>query len=628
LRLHYSLQQKYPQAKWAVYEPVDLQPSRQLTGSAPYYKLDQARVLLSLDCDFIGTEADAHRLIRGFARGRKTEKSTDPMNRLYTVEGLMTLTGMNADHRLRVSTGQVAAVAAALAAEIAPQNAQLAALAKRLPLPAGVNPKWIAECAKDLAANRGACAVLAGHRQPPAVHIIANLLNTALGNNGKTVFFSEIPQAPTNTDLPGIARDLAAGQIDTLVILGANPALTAPADLNWPEAQKKAKQVVCLGYYEDETFAAARANSLALPLAHYLESWGDARTSDGTVVPIQPLIAPLFDGLTELEVLAHLGGLTPTKPYEIVRETFRAFAGAGNFEEAWKKFLHDGFAPGAAPRGNDAPVAGDIISREFAAVTASAPGKEALEVVFHRDLKMDDGRWNNSGWLHEFPDPVTKITWENVVLLSRKTGEELGVANEDVVEVELGGRKVRGPAWIQPGQADYSLGLALGYGRTRGPGGGAGRIGHGVGYNAYALRSGPGLTFASGAKLRRTGEKQRVAVTQEHGSMDGRPIIREANKEQYAKHPQFAKNFDLDSPEESGHIARDPVTGRPKGIYEHPYDAFDTRGSQVGVKLKGVYHSDVHQWAMSIDLTRASDAAPASWPARARTISRSWARIR
>ncbi|HXI50563.1 MAG TPA: TAT-variant-translocated molybdopterin oxidoreductase, partial [Candidatus Saccharimonadales bacterium] len=603
LLLLYALQKKYPQAKWAVYEPVDLAPVRALTGSAPYYKLDQANVLVSLDCDFIGTEADTHRLIRGFARRRKTVKATDAMNRLYAVEGLMTLTGMSADHRLRVATGQVVAVAAQLAARLAPQNTSLSDLAKRLPLPAGVNPKWIEECAKDLEANRGASVVMAGHRQPAAVHLIANLLNTALGNNGKTVFFSEMPGAPTNTDLAGLARDLALDQIDTLVILGANPALTAPADLKWEEAQKKAKQVVRLSGQEDETLALSRQASLGLPAAHYLESWGDARTSDGTVVAIQPLIAPLFDGVTELEVLARLGGMDLTKPYDIVRDTFKGFAGKGPFEEAWKKFLHDGFVPGPAPRSGDAPIGGDIITREFASVAAAAPAKDSLEVVFHRDLKMDDGRWNNSGWLHEFPDPVTKITWDNVILISRKTAEELGVKNGDVVKLELGGRQLEGPAWIQPGQADYSLGLALGYGRKQGPAGGTGRIGHEVGYNAYGLRSALGAGYAVGAKLTKTGRTHKIAVTQEHGSMDGRPIIREANKDQYAKHPKFARNFDLDSPEESAHIARDLKTDRPKGIYEHPYDGFEQRGGQNGVKIKGLFHSDVHQWAMSIDLS-------------------------
>jgi molybdopterin-containing oxidoreductase family iron-sulfur binding subunit len=615
LRLVFALQQAYPQAKWAVYEPVDLNANRLLTGSAPYYNLDQAKVILALDCDFIGSEADTHRLIRGFAKGRKTAKTSDSMNRLYAVESLLTLAGVSADHRLRVPTSQVMAIAAAIAAKIAPQDTRLTALANRLPLPILTDPDpskveqhkkfldaWVDGCASDLKANAGASVVLAGHRQPLAAHAIANLLNSALGNNGKTVFFSEIPQTPTNSDLATLARDLAAGGIDTLVILGGNPALTAPADLRWAEAQKKAKDIIRLGYYEDETFAATRETSLGIPQAHYLESWGDARTGDGTVVPIQPLIAPLFGGMTEIEVLAHLGGLNPRKPYDSVRETFRGFAGAGNFEEAWKKFLHDGFLPGAAPKANDAPIGAEVLAKAFDAVTPSAPSKDNLEVVFHRDLKLDDGRWNNNGWLQEFPDPITKITWDNVVLVSRRTAADFGLQNGDVVEIAFADHKLRGPAWIQPGLADYSLGLALGYGRRRTALGGAGRIGDGVGlYNAYQLRTVASPNFAVGAKLTRTGEKYRIGCTQEHGSMEGRPIVREANKTQYEKLPSFAKNFDLEA--HSEFIAEDPKLNRPAGIYEHPYNAFKARGAQSGVKLKGLFVSDVHQWGMSIDLS-------------------------
>jgi molybdopterin-containing oxidoreductase family iron-sulfur binding subunit len=619
VRLAGELQFKYPEAKWAVYEPVDLTPNRRLTGRVPYYKLEQARVILSLDCDFLGAEADVHRLIRGYARGRKLEKASDSMNRLYTVEGLMTVTGMNADHRLRVTTGQVAAIAAAIAAKISSNDARITQLAAKLPLPSGVNAKWIEECAADLSANRGTSVVMAGHRQPLAVHILANLLNAALGNNGRTVLFSELPEIRPNIELPGIIAGLNSKQIDTLVILGGNPALTVAPDLNWTAAQKLAKNIIQLGYYEDETAAVslvASDTNLFLPATHYLESWNDARTSDGTVVPVQPLTAPLFDGMTDLELLARLAGETTTKPYDIVRETFRTLAGPAASDEGWKKFLHDGFLAGTGPRPIDAPIGSDAISREFGALNPVTVSKDSLEVVFHRDYRLDDGRWNNNGWLQEFPDPVTKITWDCLVLVSRKTAQELGLpkaATEspitltDIVEVELGGRKIRGPLWIQPGLADYTIALALGYGRKKDASGGTGRIGNEVGlYNAYELRSGANLNFAGGAKIRAVGERYQLALTQEHGAMEGRPIVREANKAQYEKNPAFAKNFDLES--EWDFIARykDPKEGppgRPKGIYEHPYEAYQKRGSQNGVDLSQLHvKSGINQWGMVVDL--------------------------
>ena len=224
------------------------------------------------------------------------------MNRLYAVEGLMTQTGINADHRLRVAPSTVLAIAAALAEKIA-STAEVQALAKRFPLPSGVKPEWVAECASDLAANKGASLVLAGYRQPPAVHLIANLLNAALQNVGQTVVYHPSP-APPAAGIAELADALNKGQADTLIILGSNPAYTASANLNWPETQKKAKTVIRLGYYEDETF---EGSTWHLPAAHYLESWGDARTSDGTLVSIQPLLEPLFGGVTEYEVLARLG---------------------------------------------------------------------------------------------------------------------------------------------------------------------------------------------------------------------------------------------------------------------------------------------------------------------------------
>src|SRR6185503_961255 len=262
----------------------------------------QAKVILSLDSDFVGAEADTNIHCRNFARGRKIAKPGDSMNRLYAVEGMMTLTGTNADHRLRVATSAVQAIAAAIAGQVGAQGVQAPAL------PPNVNAKWIAECAADLAANKGASLVIAGHRQPPAVHAIAMLMNAALGNVGKTVLFNEGFGTAGGT-IQELAQLLNQNQVQTLVVLGGNPTLTAPVDLDWANSQKKAKTVIRLGYYEDESFAGATWH---LPLAHYLESWGDARTPDGTLVPIQPLIAPLFGGITEIEVLARLGGFPLT----------------------------------------------------------------------------------------------------------------------------------------------------------------------------------------------------------------------------------------------------------------------------------------------------------------------------
>src|SRR6266516_2948200 len=583
-RLQKLISDKFPKARRFAYEPVDFDVHRQAASVAfgksvaPYYKLEGANVIVSLDCDFIGGEEDAYIHIRRFVKGRKIEKPTDSMNRLYAVEALFTLTGANADHRLRVAAGAVQSVAARLAAEVLRQRGNPGGLSGPLQtLAAGTqaHERWILECAKDLLANAGNGLVLAGQRQPLAVHLIAHALNVALGNVGKTVVFLDAPEAREGT-LAELAQALNAGQVETLVIPGGNPVYDAPADLNWAQAQRKAKTVVRLGYYEDETFA---VSDWHLPLAHYLESWGDARTADGTLVPVQPLIEPLFGGITELEVLARIGGLDRTQPHDIVRETFRGIAEDG--EDNWKRFLHDGFLPGSAAKAvevqfNPAAAATAI----SAAKPAAAPTRDALEVVFHRDYRVDDGRYNNNGWLQELPDPITKLVWENVILLSQKTAANLGlvIKNKEnkllfvpLVTIQLDGRKITGPAWKQPGMADNVVGLALGYGRQK-----TGRIGRGSGYDAYQLRTTKALHIAGGARLSPTGKTHQLASTQDHGAMEGRPIIREANLEQYQKNPGFAKAMNLQEP---------PVVSP---LYENPLDKLKEKG--------------LHQWGMTIDL--------------------------
>jgi molybdopterin-containing oxidoreductase family iron-sulfur binding subunit len=316
------------------------------------------------------------------------------------------------------------------------------------------------------------------------------------------------------------------------------------------------------------------------------------------------LIAPLFGGVTELEVLARLGGLPVAQAHDIVQETFQTMASEGDFGENWKKFLHDGFWPGTEYKAaTDTKLS---VVKVDAILTASGEppqlSKDNLEVVFHRDLKVDDGRYNNNGWLQELPDPITKVTWDNLILVSRKTASELGVANEDLVEVELGGRKARGPVWVQPGLADHTLGMALGYGRAMSAEGGTGRVGDQVGqYDAYKIRAGLDTHHASGAKLTKTGSSYKISCTQEHGSMEGRPIVREANLKDYRGFPGFATNMDLES--HGSYIANDPNTGLPLKIYESPYDAYAKRKRQVGVDLsRQIIKSEVHQWGMTIDL--------------------------
>ena len=573
-RLHAEISKKLPKAKWFLYDAIDTAVHQRAATKAfgksvkPIFRYDNASVILSLDCDFIGGEEDAHNNIRRFSKGRKVEKPEDKLNRLYVVESLFTLTGINADHRLRLTATQVAQFAKGILDEVDGKSA------------AGLpdHAKWIAECAKDLKANRGKSLVVAGYRQPLAVHLLAHAINAALGNVGQTVELVEAPE-PVASNIPELAALLNGGKVDTLVIVGANPVYNAPADLNWAVTQRKAKTIVRLGYYEDETGA---ASDWHLPLAHYLESWGDALASDGTLVPVQPLIAPLFGGLTDLELLARLGGETEPSANKIVRETFAAVTGQKT-DKAWNMFLHDGFAPNTAAKKVSASFSQGSLTEALAGVKEVDLRTEAnrggdLEVVLFRDAKLDDGRYANNGWLQELPDPITKIVWDNAVLLSRRTARELNVVNNDVVEVTVGDRNVKGVIWTQPGMADHSLGIALGYGREK-----VGRVGVGTGFNAYPLFNTKTGYIAIGAKVRKTGEKYPLSCTQSHWSMEGRAIVREANVEQFKEHPDFADKMNA------------PVPPKPDGAKEWPVPMYPN-------PLDEAKKTALHQWGMSVDL--------------------------
>jgi MoCo/4Fe-4S cofactor protein with predicted Tat translocation signal len=541
-RLQKSIADKYPQSKWFTVDAIDSGIHQRATTKAfgqpvrPIFNLDKARVILSLDSDFLGGEDEAFNYIRQFAAGRKAGEG---MNRLYAVESLFTLTGANADHRLRIPASQIVQVASEILAQVTGG--------------ANASTAWTVECAKDLVANNGNALVVAGQRQPLEVHLLANAINAALGAIGTTVTL-----VPATQTIGASVKDFDASSTDTLVILGANPAYT----LNWTA---KPKTVVRLGYYVDETALLAVAD-WNFPATHYLESWGDATTSDGTVVAIQPLIQPLFGGLMELEFLARIAGESQTSAHEIVK------ASLGDSGENWKKFLYNGFAGSPASPISDAKLA--LASADLNQLAANAkitaPSATGLEVVFFRDAKVDDGRYANNGWMQELPDPITKMTWDNAVLVSRKTARDLGVQNGDVVEISLNKSKITGPIWTQPGMADYSLGLALGYGREK-----AGRVGTGVGFNAYPIFN--GKYIESGATIGKTGQTYILACTQDHWSMEGRPAVREANLEEFSKEPNFAQ--------ENFHGVEPPII---QSLYPNPLDA--------------AKKTALHQWGMTVDL--------------------------
>jgi len=570
-RLQKIIAQKFPKAQWFTYDAIDSGIHQRAATQAfgqpvkPVFHFDKAKVILSLDCDFLGGEDNAHEHIRKFAAGRKAESG---MNRLYAVESLFTLTGANADHRLRVNASTIPQIGAAILGAVV--SSQITGMPTTIP--GNLDVKWIGECANDLIKNRGNVLVVAGQRQPLVVHLLAHAINTALDCIGNTVTL--IPQEEKSSGwIVGLQEAIQANQISDLVILDGNPAYQC-IDHIGANYKGRSYNLVRLCYYEDETFLES-VTGWHFPKTHYLESWGDATTSDGSVVPVQPLIQPLFGGLTELEFLARLVGESQTNPHEIVRETF------GGSEAAWKQSLFNGFIPNTAqPISNVRLVQSNAELNQLLATAArSAPSASNLEVIFFRDAKVDDGRYANNGWMQELPDPITKMTWDNAVLVSRKTAKELGLANGDIVEISLNGKSVQGPIWVQPGMADYSLGLALGYGREK-----AGRVGgegkYTVGFNAYKIFS--GKYIETGATVKKTGETHVLACTQHHWSMEGRPAVREFNLSDALEAAEKKENIG----EEKFHGVEPPIV---KSLYPNPLDE--------------AKKTALHQWGMTIDLS-------------------------
>jgi molybdopterin-containing oxidoreductase family iron-sulfur binding subunit len=514
---------RFPKARVAVHEPVSdenvLAAVKSPAGRPlqPVLNLESAGVIVALDADILGCDPEDVRHIAGFAAGRRAAIDGKPMNRLFAVEAAHSLTGAMADHRLRLPSRLIPAVVAALASRLA-----AGAVVSQVP---GVDAKWLDAVAKDLTANRGRGLIVAGSGQPTAVHAAVLRLNVGLGNVGTTATYHETVDAvlPSRTSLAELVTAMNAGGVSTLVILGGNPAYDAPADLELTAATKKVATTIALSTHVDET---AQLASWSIPGAHFLESWDDARAVDGTASVVQPLILPLFGGKGATELLGLLATGRDQPGHDLVRETWKPLLGEASFEKRWNRVLHDGLLAGSGTE----PIQPGVYEFFMPKLVAA----EAIEVHFRPSPYLHDGRYANDGWLQELPDPVTKLTWDNPALLSPATAKALGVADEDLVTVTVRGHSLTLPATIVPGQADGTVMLTLGYGRTA-----AGRIGTGVGFDAYTLRSSEAQDVDT-ATLAKAGGSARLAPTQEHGSMEGRPLIREATLEEYKHDPGFA----------------------------------------------------------------------------------------
>ena len=549
----------------------------------PQYDLAHADVIVDLDADLLHADSAALRNAREFAAGRKPE--TGHMNRLYVFENSPTVTGGMADHRFAIGATSIPAVAACLAAELV--------LNQGLSLPGGAGlgrsdlepfrdhparPASIAAVARDLIAHRGRSVVATGPRQPASVHALCHLLNRALGNVGQSVAYQPVPEV--SAELAGIdelTTRLHAGEIDTLLILGGNPVYNASADLDFAGALDKTQTSIHLSDKIDATSARC---SWHINRAHYLESWGDLCAPDGSYLAVQPLIEPLYDGKTDLELLAVLVEHPGRTAYDSVRATYNQRTGgrgaaptdSPRFEKRGRRLLHDGFAAGSAIAPDTPRLGGHRLRLTDA---HHALGPDDLELVFAGDRSLFDGRFADNSWLQELPDFMTKLTWDNAAVVAPATAEALGVVHGDLLELTWQQRTLTAPVYVLPGQAAWSITVNLGYGRQD-----AGRVGKNVGCDTYRLRTSSAPWSGVGVQARRTGGQQLLACTQEHHAIDTRGAHERADRV-----PRLVRETDL------AHYREHPDFVRHQGIHHPPLVSLWQEKEYTG-----------HAWGMSIDL--------------------------
>jgi molybdopterin-containing oxidoreductase family iron-sulfur binding subunit len=525
-----ALLNTFPQARWYRYEPAGHDTLRagaqQAFGSPvePVYRFDQASVVVSLDADFLGPGPHQVRYARTFTNGRRIAKDRAEMNRLYVAESTLTTTGAMADHREPVRASDIEGLARALAAGL-----DVAGVTGTPPADAAL-AKWLSAAVADLRAAGSKALVIAGDHQPASVHALAFAINQALRSVDTTLVLIDPvePQPQQSFDsLRTLAQELSSGQVQVLLVFGgSNPVYSAPADLKFGEAYAKAALKIHHGLYADET---AALSDWHVPDQHYLESWGDIRAFDGTASIIQPLIQPLYNGKSAIDLFNALAGST-VSAYETVRAHWSAQPSFGSaFEEGWQKALNDGIVPNSAAAPRPVTLAAGAVGQ-----AAAAPAGDALEIVFRPDPSTWDGRFANNGWLQELPRPISKLVWDNVAHISPNTAKALGLQNGDLVRLEANGLALENvPVWIHPGNADNSITLTLGYGRA------VGRVAKDKGVNTYALRSSTAPWIATGAKLTKTGGGYTLASTQDHFSMVGRDLVRVGVIEEFRKDPAY-----------------------------------------------------------------------------------------
>lgn len=549
-RLIESFLSQYPLANVVRYSSVNRDNETQglysLFGKyvAPQYDYKKADVVLSFDCDFLGTEPGQVRATKDFSSRRDPEQGK--MNRLYVFENTFTVTGAKSDHRYRVKSVDVSSVVAYVALSVLKSKKYVVPtkIMGHLEKSASVAVKGIALKTLDLivedvlkAGKKG--LVLAGQSQPRGVHAVVALINKALGSVGSVVSYAELPFSSKEyvakdnvSSISDLTSNMKRGSVDTLIILGGNPVYSSPSDLGFSDALAKVETSIYLTEQYNETSALC---GWIVPKSHYLEAWGDVVSLGGVQSIVQPLIQPMGDSFSSEELISIVSGGS-SNGYSLVRNTWRR--SVSDFNAKWDQWLHDGIISVNSSLTSVSPVYTDALLNSVSSVFLESSFNTQIEVVFKPSFTLYDGRFVNNGWLQELPDPITKLTWDNTALVSRATAQALNLKNEDLVRLTTRYGEIETPIYVLPGHADNSITLSLGYGQAK-----AGRVGESTGFDVNPIRTSGEFYVVHSSTIIKQNKTYPLASTQDHGSLEGRPIYREASLGEYKKHPTFAKEM-------------------------------------------------------------------------------------
>lgn len=524
------------------------------SGNFPLIKWNEAKVIVALDSDFLGVEGNRIENSRLFAESRDVNSKS--FNRLYVIESSMTLTGINADYRMRLRPELQFAFVMSLMNELNKKGVISTSLASGFSLSDFVgknnlDKEKVNYLINDLIAYKGKSIIHAGDLLPENVHIAVNILNDLLGN--KNLYRND--SSPVNLinlasldEIKELVGKISNGQIAAVIHLDCNPVYHFPSDLNYKNMLDKVPIVVTLTERMNET---AQFSNYILPVNHNFESWGDAKNRTGVISLQQPVISPLHNTRQKEAILLTWISSSPETFSETLyhdylmkhweTDIYPSLKSKIEFKQLWFGALHDGFLL----TNESAQNVGNINLSSLDLNQASIDTK-GITLILRESYQVGDGRFANNGWLQELPHPVSRITWDNYAAISHNTAKSLNVENDDLVEVSVGGRKLTLPVFIQAGNADDTITIELGYGREF-----SGIVASGVGFNANQLLSSkPDFSnwVYSNASITKAAGKYSLASTQEHHAFDNprtqdlhlkRHIIQEGTVSLYEKKPDF-----------------------------------------------------------------------------------------